>query len=192
VALREEFPAYHEEKLIQVALEKRVDLRALGKQREAARHNLQLAKALRIPDISVGAQHDSYGTDGASRVGGGVSIGLPVFNRAQGAIARTSAEYRQAEEQIKKGKRSVVADVRQALLTYQNSLALFGSYHSRKATMEDLLDKSEKAFSLGGITVLDLLDTRRTYRDFITKFNQNLIQALLNEELLKVYTGEVQ
>ena len=58
--------------------------------------------------------------------------------------------------------------------------------------MEGLLGKSETAFSLGGITVLDLLDTRKTYRDFITKYNQTLTQALLNQELIKVYTGEVK
>ena len=58
--------------------------------------------------------------------------------------------------------------------------------------MEGLLGKSEAAFSMGGITVLDLLDTRRTYRDFITKYNQTLTQALLNQELIRVYTGEVR
>ena len=58
--------------------------------------------------------------------------------------------------------------------------------------MQDLLKKSEEAFSLGGVTVLDLLDTRKTYRDFITKYNQALTQVVLNQELLKLYTGEVQ
>jgi cobalt-zinc-cadmium efflux system outer membrane protein len=58
--------------------------------------------------------------------------------------------------------------------------------------MDDLLNRSETAFSLGGITVLDMLDTRKTYRDFITKYNQTLTQALLNQELIKVYTGELR
>jgi len=82
--------------------------------------------------------------------------------------------------------------VRQGLISYRASLAILGSYKERKASMEDLLNKSEAAFSLGGITVLDLLDTRKTYRDFVTKYNQNLIQTLLNQELLKVFTGEVK
>jgi cobalt-zinc-cadmium efflux system outer membrane protein len=62
----------------------------------------------------------------------------------------------------------------------------------RKREMDDLLNRSESAFSLGGITVLDMLDTRKTYRDFITKYNQALTQALLNQELIKVYTGELR
>ena len=192
LALREIFPEYFEDQLVDIALKNRYDLLALQKQREAARHNLTLAKALRIPDVSVGIEHDSYGTDGTSRVGGGFSMGLPIFNRAQGEILKRNAEYKQIEEQILKVKRLVVSDVRQALIVYQSSLQIFNNYRSRKAAIEDLLNKSETAFSLGGITVLDLLDTRRTYRDFVTKYNQTYVQALLNDELLKVFTGEIR
>jgi outer membrane protein TolC len=119
-------------------------------------------------------------------------IGLPIFNRAQGEILKRNAEFKQIEEQILKVKRLVVTDVRQALIVYQSSLQIFNNYRGRKAAIEDLLNKSETAFSLGGITVLDLLDTRRTYRDFFTKYNQTYVQALLNDELLKVFTGEIR
>jgi cobalt-zinc-cadmium efflux system outer membrane protein len=192
LSLREIFPEYFEDQLVDTALKNRYDLLALQKQREAARQNLNLAKALRVPDVSVGIEHDSYGMDGASRIGGGFSMGIPVFNRAQGEILKRNAELKQIEEQILKVKRLVVADVRQALIIYQSSLQIFNNYRTRKGAIEDLLNKSETAFSLGGITVLDLLDTRRTFRDFITKYNQTYVQALLNDELLKVYTGEIR
>ena len=192
LVIQDFFPTFSEENLIQAGLKNRYDLLAVQKQSEVARHNMALAKALRIPDLSVGAEYDSFGADGASRVGGGISIGIPVFNRAQGTILKSNAEYRQVEEQIRKITRLVISDVRQALTTYQSSLKVFDAYQTRKTEMEDLLSKSESAFSLGGITVLDLLDTRRTYRDFITKYNQTLTQALLNQELIKVYTGEVR
>jgi cobalt-zinc-cadmium efflux system outer membrane protein len=192
LVIRDVFPAFSEENLIDAGLKNRYDLLAVQKQSEVARHNMALAKALRIPDLSVGVEYDSFGADGASRVGGGVSIGIPVFNRAQGTILKSNAEYKQVEGQIKKVTRLVISDVRQSLTTYQSSVKVFEAYRTRKAEMEDLLSKSEAAFSLGGITVLDLLDTRRTYRDFITKYNQTLTQTLLNQELIKVYTGEVR
>jgi cobalt-zinc-cadmium efflux system outer membrane protein len=190
LVVREVFAEFSEENLVEVGLKNRYDLLALQKQAEVARHNLALAKALRIPDLSVGVEHDSFGKDSVSRIGGGVSIGLPIFSRAQGEILKRSTESKQVEQQIKKARRLVVSDVRQALLTYQSSLKVFDAYKTRKTAMEDLLNKSESAFSLGGITVLDLLDTRRTYRDFITKYNQTFIQALLNQDLIRVYTGE--
>jgi outer membrane protein, heavy metal efflux system len=192
LTLRDEFSQFTEAELVETALKNRYDLFALEKQREAARQNISLAKALRIPDLSVGAEHDSFGTDANSRLGGGISIGLPIFNRAQGAILRSNAEFKQIEEQIKKTKRVILSDVRQALISYRTSAAIFETYRSRRASMEDLLSRSEAAFTLGGITVLDLLDTRRTYRDFISKYNQSLVQVLLNRELIKVYTGEVR
>ena len=188
----EVFPAFSEESLIEAGLRNRNDLLAVQKQSEVARHNMALARALRVPDISVGVEHDSFGTDSASRIGGGFSIGIPVFNRAQGEILKRNAEYKQVEKQVEKVRRLVVSDVRQGLITYQSSLKVFDAYKSRKTAMEDLLNKSETAFSLGGITALDLLNTRRTYRDFVTKYNQTLVQALLNQELIKVYTGEVR
>jgi cobalt-zinc-cadmium efflux system outer membrane protein len=82
--------------------------------------------------------------------------------------------------------------VRQALSSYRGFVKVFESYKNKKMEMEKLLENSEKAFSLGGITVLDLIDTRRTYKDFMTKYNQTLTQAMLSKELLKVYTGETQ
>jgi cobalt-zinc-cadmium efflux system outer membrane protein len=190
LTMRDVFPEFSEESLVEAGLKNRYDLLALQKQAEVARHNLALARALRVPDLTVGVEHDWFGKDSTSRIGGGVSIGLPIFSRAQGEILKRSTESKQVEEQIKKVRRLVVSDVRQALLTYQSSLKVFDTYKTRKPAMEDLLNKSESAFSLGGITVLDLLDTRRTYREFIAKYNQTLVQTLLNQELIKVYTGE--
>jgi cobalt-zinc-cadmium efflux system outer membrane protein len=147
---------------------------------------------MRIPDVTVGGQYALYGTDNRSRVGAVVGLPIPVFNRNQGEILRRNAESKQLEEQIKKVQRLIVSDIRQALNTYRASLKIFDAYKLRKREMDDLLNRSETAFSLGGITVLDMLDTRKTYRDFITKYNQALTQAILNQDLIKVYTGELR
>ena len=192
LAIKETFPQYGEDSLIQVALKNRYDLLALQKQSEAAQYGISLAKAMRIPDVTVGAEYDSFGKDSRPRFGVGFSLPLPLFNRNQGEILRRNAEFNQIEEQIKKTERQIISDIRQALNNYTGSLKIFESYRTRKKEMEDLLNKSESAFSLGGITVLDLLDTRKTYRDFMTKYNQALIQAVLNEELIKIFTGEMR
>jgi outer membrane protein, heavy metal efflux system len=188
----ETFPEYSENVLTEVALQNRYDLLSLQKQVEAAKYSMSLAEAMKIPDITVGGQYALYGTDNRSRVGAVVGLPIPVFNRNQGEILRRNAEYKQLEEQIKRVRRLIVSDIRQALNTYRASLKIFDAYRLRKREMDDLLNRSETAFSLGGITVLDMLDTRKTYRDFVTKYNQALTQALLNQELIKVYTGELR
>ena len=191
-AMAESFPEYSENMLTEVALQNRYDLLSLRKQVEAAKYSISLAQAMRIPDVTVGGQYALYGTDNRSRVGAVVGLPIPVFNRNQGEILRRNAEYKQLEEQIKKVQRLIVSDIRQALNTYRASLKIFDAYRMRKREMDDLLNRSESAFSLGGITVLDMLDTRKTYRDFITKYNQALTQAILNQDLIKVYTGELR
>ncbi len=192
LALQETYPEYSESALVEVALINRTDLQALQKQSEAARNSLSLAKTMRIPDVTLGGEYETFGTDNRPRVGASISIPLPLFNRNQGEIYRRNAEWMQVEELIKKARRQILSDIRQALNTYQASLKVFEAYQARKNEMDDLLKKSEEAFSLGGVTVLDLLDTRKTYRDFITKYNQALTQMVLNQDLLKLYTGDIK
>jgi len=192
LTLQETFTEYQEVTLVDAALKKRADFLALQKQYEAAKSGLSLAKAMRIPDVTLGAEFETFGTTNTPRWGASISFPLPLFNRNQGEIYRKNAEWMQVEGQIKKARRQIVSDIRQALNAYQTSLKIFEAYQVRKVEMQDLLKKSEEAFSLGGVTVLDLLDTRKTYRDFITKYNQALTQVVLNQELLKLYTGEVQ
>ena len=76
---------------------------------------------MRIPDVTLGAEFETFGTDNIPRWGASISFPLPLFNRNQGEIYRKNAEWMQVEEQIKKTKRQVVSDIRQALNAYQTS-----------------------------------------------------------------------
>jgi len=192
LAMQEPFADYNEGSLIEIALKNRYDLLSLQKQSEAAQKSISLAKAQAIPDLTVGGEYDLFGADSRPRVGAEISFPLPLFNRNQGEVLKKNAEYKQIEEEIKKTKRQITSDIRQALNNYQASLKIFDAYKAREKEVEDLLNKSETAFSLGGITVLDLLDARKTYRDFVTKYNQGLVQMLLTQELIKLYTGEIK
>lgn len=188
----EDFTGFTEEDLLKSAYQYRFDLLSIEKQLNASEFNRKLAKAQKIPDITMGAEFETIGTRNNPGVGFGFSIPLPLFNRNQGEIAKRQAEYNQLEVQREKVKRQIVSDIRQALNNYSTATKVFDTYKSRKKDMEELMSRSEKAFSLGGITILDLLDTEKTYRDFMTKYNQALVQGNLNRELLKVYTGEIK
>jgi len=190
--LMEDFQEYRISSLLDSAYENRFDYLSAQKQLKAAEYSLALAKALRIPDVSIGGEWDSTGNPATNGIGFGFSVPLPVFNRYQGEILKRAAEQKQVETQIARVKGRIVTELNQALNTYNAGVSVFGSYRKRKAEMESLLHNTEKAFSLGGITVLELLDTQKTYRDYITKYNQSLTQSHLNRELLKVYTGEIK
>ncbi|TWJ18832.1 TolC family protein [Geobacter argillaceus] len=192
IALGEEFPAYREEELAARAYDNRYDYLALKKQLEAAGSNRSLARAGRIPDITVGAEFETFGRQNTPGIGVGISLPLPLFNRNQGDIQRRSAEYAQIERQLDKAKRQIVSDIRQSLNNLAGAVQVLTGYRTRRVDVEALRERSEKAFTLGGITALDLLDTEKGYRDFITKYNQALVQSNLNGQLVKIATGELK
>jgi cobalt-zinc-cadmium efflux system outer membrane protein len=189
--IRKSFREYIEEDLIDKAYQHRSDLQALERQLKSGEYNISLAKAVAIPDVTVGAEYENFGPQQTSGVGFGVSLNIPIFNRNQGEIARRRAEYRQIEFQIQKVKTQIITDVRIALQNYTTALKVYNVYSRKKTDVESLLANSEKAFALGGITVLDFLDSRKTYREFMTKYNHSIVQSNLNDELLKVYAGEI-
>jgi outer membrane protein, heavy metal efflux system len=189
--VKEDFPEYKEDSLLETAYGNRFDLLALQRQMQSIEFSQKLARAQRIPDLSVGVEYEGLGTKVDSGLGAGLSMSIPLFYRNQGEILRRDAEYSQIKVQIEKVRRQIRTDIRQALNNYSSGITIFDAYRKRKAEMEELLQKSEQAFALGGITVLELLDTRKTYRDFITKYNQTLTQSVLNKDLLTIHTGQV-
>jgi len=192
VYVQDRYPTFVESELLAIAYENRHDLLSLHRQRKAAEHSLSLAKAYRLPDFSIGGEYNSTSNPAISGVGVGISVPLPIFNRNQGEIVKRIAEIQQLDVQLAKTKRRIASEVHQALNNYTAAMKVFESYRDNKDNMDVLMQNSEKAFSLGGITVLELLDTHKTYREFITKYHQALIQLVLNMHLIKVYTGEIK
>jgi len=190
--LQGSLPVYQEADLLTKAYQNRKDLLALQRQLKSAEYNTSLAKAYRIPDVTVGAEYERFGPDREPGFGLGVSLPIPIFNRNQAEIARRSVEYKQLELLITKAKRQIEGDIRQALQNYLTARKVYDTYTNTKQDLEDLRERSEKSFSLGGITVLDFLDTQKTYREFMNKYNQAAAQSNLNHELLKTYTGELK
>ena len=86
--LQEEFPDYTELTLIDAAYQNRSDLLSLQRQLKASEHNIALSKSLRIPDITVGAEYDSFGAQNRPAFGVGFSLNIPLFNWGQSEVAK--------------------------------------------------------------------------------------------------------
>ena len=189
---KEEFPEITEKTLLETAYVNRYDFLALQRQIKSAEFNQKLARAQRIPDITLGGEYERFGVKGDPGLGAGVSLNIPLFSRGQGELIKRTAEVNQLKTLIEKTKKQIGTEIRQGINNYRSSQAMFRNYKNRREDMHTLLANSEKAFSLGGITVLELLDTNKTYKDFMTKYNQTLIQTVLNKALLKIYSGELK
>jgi len=152
--------------LVDEAVASRPEVMAQLDRREAARWDVDLQKALGVPDIApfVGYQRQSDpGLDArASFVNFGVSVGLPLFDRNQGEVSRARAGWRREEELERAVRDQVVVEVRQARETYlrqQRLLTLFEDTYLR--TARQAKDIAEAAYRMGGETLINFLDASR-------------------------------
>jgi cobalt-zinc-cadmium efflux system outer membrane protein len=162
------------------ALDARPDVRSKRftmSQREA---DLKLAKAYRIPDVTVGggyAVQGSKGPDNSGQVALNLGVPLPLFNRNQGGIMQAEVAVQSAEADLNKTLNQVENEVDVA---YKN---LLQSRRLVEAFLGGVLDDArstftivERAYERGGATILDLLDAARTSRTI----QQNYFEALFN------------
>ena len=143
---------------------RRPDVRAAVARVEQARHELAGARALRTPDISVGAQYEyqaqPVGVGGS--VGFGLSVPLPVGTRYSGQVAAAGAGLGDAEATAQKAINAAAADIAAA----RSALA---SASERRRRLEGELvpaartsaSTAEFAWSRGALPLTDLLDARR-------------------------------
>lgn len=167
-------------KLRAVAVDGRPDVRAKRSTLSQREAELKLAKAYRIPDVTIGAGYGtqgSQGPDNPNQMAFSLGVPLPLFNRNQGGIMQAEAAMQVAGADLDKTLNQVENQVDVA---YRN---LIESRRLAEAYLGGVLDDArsaiaivERAYERGGVTLLDLLDAARTSRTI----QQNYIEALFN------------
>lgn len=167
-------------KLRVIAIDARPDVRAkrlMLSQREA---ELGLAKAYRVPDVTIGAGYavqGPQGPDNSNQLSFTLGVPLPLFNRNQGGIMQAEAAMQAAGADLGRTLNQVENQVDVA---YRN---LLESRRLVEAFLEGVLDDAvaaftiaERAYERGGVTLIDLLDAARVSRTI----QENYIEALFN------------
>jgi cobalt-zinc-cadmium efflux system outer membrane protein len=168
------------EKLRVAALAVRPDIRAKRYTFSQRESDLKLAKAYRIPDVTIGAGYaiqGAQGPDNPGQVALNAGIPLPLFNRNQGGIRQAEVSLQSAEADLDKTVNLVENEVEVAYLNLLQSRRLVEAYFGE--VLEDARSTFsivERAYERGGATILDLLDAARTSRTI----QQNYIEALFN------------
>ena len=194
--------AYSVPALISVAMEYRPDIRAAGAAHRTAEAQLDSAKREVYPDISLGASytHSAFTVSGDNpdTMGLSLSLPLPLFDRNQAAIGRSSLDIRRADNELERLRLSVAHDVAEAVRRADRSRALIDVFEGTVeetetgaapppaapggkpmppspplppekrgmlARAENGLRVAEKSYQAGAISLLELLDTQRTYLD---------------------------
>jgi cobalt-zinc-cadmium efflux system outer membrane protein len=170
------------------ALNQRPDLRAAQLGVTAAQSLIALAKANGKQDVTGTADYTHTG--GVSSASLFFNIPLAIFNRNQGEIARTGYVLTQAQETQQLASDTVLGDVSNAYEGVKSNdevVELYISGYLKQA--QDSRDISEYAYRRGAVSLLDFLDSERSYRATQLAYRQALASYMTALEQLKAAVG---
>ena len=157
----------------------RSDLQALRSRTSAAESSRNLARSLKIPDVTVGLQYNHLPVTGSPQNGTintyMVNLTIPLFIRHQyqGEAMRAEAEYYKARDSQWRGEKDAHTQ-----LEYQQTELHANQERLSKVLLEVLpgaeqvANAAEFAYKKGAIGVLDLIDARRSLRQARTETSQ--------------------
>jgi len=177
------------EDLQREALASRPDLLAAHSAFTLAQDSAALARANRARDVS-GSLGYANAVD-SNTLGVGVSFDLPIRDRNQGNILHADIAVRQAAESEAAVRFGVLTDVSTAFAAFQTSEKIVKLYES------GYLDQTQRslqittyAFQRGATSLLNLLDSERTYRDTQIAYSQALATHMTNVRQLTFVVGK--
>lgn len=176
------------EAAVEIALRHRPDLKLARLNEEVAKAGLSLARATGAPDVTAFSRYTlNRSTYEDSPVGVrnerdrlltfGVSIGLPVFNRNQGAKAESAAAISQAKTRREFLETVVRSEVESAFARYQAARAAVATFQEGViARSSDNVRVVRAAYELGQFSITDLLSEQRRLVDSQREFTETLAE----------------
>jgi outer membrane protein, heavy metal efflux system len=168
--------------LIDLGLKNRYDLQITEIQIQLEQTNLALQKAIRVPDITIGANYDREGSYIPNYNSVSLSIDLPIWNRNQGNIK--IAENKIEENKIHKNQKEleVINEIKRAYLQlietdrlYKSSMQKFDDNYDR------LFDGIMTAYKNHTISLIEFIDYYEAYKNSKSEYYQlqnNRLEAI--------------
>lgn len=190
------FPSIDLETATQKSLENRPDLKAKELEEMMGSAALTLAKAMQIPDITIGGFYQSDKTiidvndqligSKSRMLGFKVSMPLPFFNHNQGEIAKTVAEKKGTDIQYEVLKIQVTKEVAQAYIRLEASKEIINSYgNGVREDMEKSLKLMQDAYLQGQVNVFNVVQTQSKFNSIEEAYldaSQNARESIIDLE----------
>ena len=171
-----------------IALRDRSDYRAAQLGVTSAQSQLTLAQAVGKRDLTATVDYTHVsGINGLSFI---FNMELPIFTRNQGEIARARFGVNQAQQSQSASSETVLTDVTNAfenLRTNNEVVSLYNSGYLQQA--QESRDISEYAYQRGAASLLDYLDSERSYRATQLAYRQAVASYMLALEQLRQAVG---
>jgi cobalt-zinc-cadmium efflux system outer membrane protein len=163
--------------LIGRALAANVDLRTAEQQIATEQSRLKLARAQRVPDLTLQPGLESFDSAFPGRPGFNmqVTVPLPIFNRGTAEIKRSSAMLEQLQAERDATRQRVSSDIGRAALNLESARKQVEFYESRLLPeAERVRELANEAYRIGQTSLLSVIDATRNAREV----RQAYLQAL--------------
>ena len=153
------------EKILTDVSDKRPDVQAARARLAAAKQSIELARAQRTRDFSVGLQYERNNPTVVNSVGAGISIPLFTGNNFEGDIRRSIAEMTQAEIAMLQTERNARTESKLLLHELDEANARLKSLQDMALQSARRTDKAaDVAYSRGAMSTFEYLDAKRALR----------------------------
>ena len=159
---------------------------------DAASATIDLERARRFADPTIGVFRERDFLNGARRDFSGVTLGveIPLWNRQSGAISRARAESAQAEQRRVALRRDLEAQLRQSHVRLGQLIEQASRQRERLvAPARQALELARRGFVTGEQNVLTLVDAYDTYFDAEVRYSELLAQGWTEVAELRLAAG---
>lgn len=147
-----------------------------------AKKQVEIEKAERTPNITLGVDYDRGGNIMRDFVGFGLSFDLPIFDRNKGNIKEAKIGVQLAELEAKNKKNEIANDIIEALRNYTQAKELYDQIdEDYEMQLDQLLEAYVKNFQKKNVSMIEYLDFVEAYVD-----NKNILletKKELNEQI---------
>ena len=177
-------------KLLDSGLVNRYDLKITETQIQSEQTNLALQKAMRIPDLTLGANYDRIGGYIPNYNSITLSFDLPVWNHNQGNIKIAENQIEESKTNNKQKELEVKNEITKAFVQLIETDKLYkSSIQKFNGNYDKLFDGINIAYQNHTINLLEFIDYYETYKNSKSEYYQLQNNRLGAIEDLNMATG---
>lgn len=169
-------PAQSEQSWVRKAIDQRADLAATATLIQQQEKNVDIAEAQKIPDITAGLQYQ-HNTSAIvpDSTGIGVSVRVPLWHQYQGEVSTAKASKHAADVAWQLLSVQIKTQVSVALSQFRQKQNVLERYDAEMLSRaKQVRASSVLAYRQGAISLLELLDAEKNYRNTLLEYDQAL------------------
>jgi cobalt-zinc-cadmium efflux system outer membrane protein len=178
-----------EQSLLSKALVSHPLIKGKEKDLEFAESQLKYVKWQRLPDFELSGfiNEELHGKN----KGIGVSLDIPLWNFKSKEIAQAESLLEKQSQELRALRMDVATEVKSRLNEQRLSEQTIALYHEGLLKQaEESLKISEQSYKQGEISLIDYLDSQRTYYSIIKDYQESLYAWITNRSALEKAIGE--